>query len=182
VSVLKILTLLVFFIFACTQAPPYAQAQEVEFSEYEVKAGFIYNIAKFIEWPKDTFSDAKKPITLCIVGTNPFGSALDTIANKTVQNRTLVIKHMRKSNDLRTCHMLFVSASEKGNLSQILEMLAGASTCTIGDTGGYAQQGIMINFLIEEEKIRFEINIERARRAKLTISSKLLKLAKTIYP
>jgi len=182
VSILKILVLLAFSIFACTQTPPCVQAQETEFSEYEVKAGFIYNIAKFIEWPRDTFLDAKKPITLCIVGTNPFGAALDTIANKTVQNRTLLIKHMRKTNDLRTCHMLFVSASEKGNLSQILEMLAGASTCTIGDTKGFAQQGIMINFLIEQEKVRFEINTESTRRANLTISSKLLKLARTIYP
>jgi hypothetical protein len=78
--------------------------------------------------------------------------------------------------------MVFISASEKGNLPQILEMLAGSSACTVGDTRGFAQQGIMVNFIIEQEKIRFEINTESARRAKLTISSKLLRLAKTIYP
>ena len=173
------ITLIVMF--AIIQAPFHVRAEEPEFSEYEVKAGFMYNFPKFIEWPGDTFSDANKPITLCVVGTDPFGKALGAIDNKTVQNRRLEIKYTARSKDLKMCSILFISGSEKESLPQILEILKGTATLTIGDTRGYAQQGVMINFVMEQNKVGFEINTESARRAKLTISSKLLKLAKTIH-
>jgi hypothetical protein len=167
--------------FCVILAPFHTRAEEPEFSEYDIKAGFMYNFPKFVEWPGDTFSDANKAITLCIVGTDPFGKALGAIDNKTVQNRRLEIKYTARSKDLKMCSILFISGSEKESVPQILEMLKGAATLTIGDTRGYAQQGVMINFVMEQNKVGFEINTESARRAKLTISSKLLKLAKMIY-
>ena len=167
--------------FTIILTPFHVRADEPEFSEYEVKAGFMYNFPKFIEWPGDTFSDANKAITLCVVGTDPFGKALGAIDNKTVQNRKLEIKYTARSKDLKMCSILFISGSEKESLPQILEILKGTATLTIGDTRGYAQQGVIINFVMEQNKVGFEINTESARRAKLTISSKLLKLAKTIH-
>jgi len=173
----------IFFIiiFVIIQAPFHVRAEEPEFSEYEVKAGFIYNFAKFIEWPREIFPDTKKPITLCVVGADPFGKALSAINNKTVQNRRLEIKYTGLSKDLKTCNMLFVSTSERESLLQILEILKGTATLTIGDTKGFAKQGVMINFIMEENKVRFEINTESAGREKLIISSKLLKLARIIH-
>ncbi len=168
-------------IFAIIQTPFHARAEESEFSEYEVKAGFMYNFPKFIEWPDETFADASKAITLCVVGTDSFGHAFGTIDNKTVQNRRLEIRYMGRSKDLKTCNILFIGNSEKENLPQILETLKGTATLTIGDTKGYAQQGVMINFIVERNKVGFEINTESSRRAKIIISSKLLKLAKMIH-
>jgi hypothetical protein len=176
---IRIIALIVTFTFILI--PLHVRAEESEFSEYEVKAGFIYNFAKFIEWPVDTFSDVNKAIILCVVGTDPFGKALGAIDNKTVQTRRLEIKYTGRSKDLKMCSMLFISGSEKDSLSPILETVKGAPILTIGDTKGFAQQGIMINFVMEQNKVGFEINTESARRAKITISSKLLKLAKTIY-
>ena len=141
----------------------------------------MYNFAKFVEWPGEIFSDPKKTIILCVVGTDPFGKALGAIDNKPIQNRKLEIEYMGRSKNLKMCSILFISGSEKENLPQILEILKGAATLTIGDTKGYAQQGVMINFIMEQNKVGFEINTESAGRAKLIISSKLLKLAKTIH-
>lgn len=178
-SIIRVFSLII--IFAIIQTPFHIRAEEPEFSEYEIKAGFIYNFTKFIEWPNETFPDAKKAMTLCVVGADPFGNALGALDDKTAQNRKLEIKYTGRSKDLKTCNILFISASERENLSQVLEMLKGSATLTIGDTRGYAQQGVMINFIMDQNKIRFEINTESARRAKLTISSKLLKLAKAIH-
>jgi hypothetical protein len=174
-------TIILIVMFAVILSPFHVCAEEPEFSEYEVKAGFMYNFPKFIEWPGDTFSGVNKAITLCVVGTDPFGKALGAIDNKTVQTRRLEIKYTGRPKDLKMCNILFISSSEKENLSQILETVKGAPMLTIGDTKGFAQQGIMINFVMEQNKVGFEINTESARRANLTISSKLLKLAKTIY-
>lgn len=176
---IRTITLIVTFAFILT--PFHVRAEETDFNEYDVKAGFMYNFPKFIEWPGDTFSDVDKVITLCVVGIDPFRKALGAIDNKIVQNKRLEIKYMGRSKDLKMCSMLFISGSEKDNLSQILETVKGAPTLTIGDTKGFAQQGIMINFVMEKNKVGFEINTESARRANITISSKLLKLAKTIY-
>jgi hypothetical protein len=176
---IRTIIFIVTFIFIL--APFHVRAEDPEFSEYEVKAGFMYNFPKFIDWPVDTFSDVSKAITLCVVGTDPFGKALGAIDRKAVQTRRLEIKYAVRLKDLKMCSILFVSGSEKGNLSQILEIVKGAPTLTVGDTKGFAQQGIMINFVMEQNKVGFEINTESARQAKFTISSKLLKLAKTIY-
>ncbi len=178
-SFVRTITLIVAF--TLTLTPYYIGAAEPEFSEYEVKAGFMYNFPKFIEWPVDALSDANRVITLCVVGTDPFGKALSAIDSKTVQTRRLEIRYPGRTKDLKMCNILFISGSEKDNLSQILETVKGTAILTIGDTKGYAQQGVMINFIMEQNKVGFEINTESARRAKFAVSSKLLKLAKAIY-
>ncbi len=160
---------------------PQADAQSEPPSEYQIKAAFLYNFAKFVEWPADTFADPHDPIVLGIVGEDPFGSVLDKIVlGKTVNGRGLMIKRLKPGPDLRKCHILFISSSEKKHLAPILESLQGSSVLTVGETDRFAQSGGVINFILEENKVRFEINSETAARARLKISSKLLALARIV--
>ena len=160
---------------------PCTCAEEPEFSEYEIKAGFIYNFAKFVEWPPEISRDDNKALTLCISGANPFGNSISVISNKTVQNRRLEIRTLGKNKDFKGCNMVFISSSERELLSQLFEMLRNSPVLTIGDSKDFAQNGVMINLVMDGSKVRFEVNTESARRARISISSKLLKLAKTVY-
>ena len=150
-------------------------------SEYQLKAVFLYNYAKFVVWPAESFADADAPIILGVLGKDPFGAIIDqTIKGKTVKGRKLAIKRFEKIEDVEICHILFVSASEKKHLSKIVKILKGSSVLTVGEVKQFAQRGGIINFIIKQNKIRFEINLDAAQQAKLKISSKLLKLAKII--
>ncbi len=156
-----------------------AHAQGV--SEYEVKAAFLFNFAKFVEWPPEAFSDSGAPLIIGIIGDDPFGSAIDqTIDGKTVNGRRLMIRRLRWGQNLRGCHVLFVSSSEQKRLSAILEHLKGACVLTVSEMGQFIQQGGIIGFVIEASKVRFEINTSAAEPARLRISAKLLALAKVV--
>jgi hypothetical protein len=150
--------------------------------EYLIKAAFLFNFAKFVEWPADSFKDDLSPINLYILGTDPFGPALDIIKDKTVKGRPLKIKRANKVDDIEACHILFISASEKENLKQILYALRNSSTLTVSETEGFAQMGGIINFVIINKKVHFEINLDAAQRSRLKMSSQLLKLAKIVIP
>ena len=150
------------------------------FKEYEVKAVFLFNFAKFIEWPPAAFKDAQSAVTLCILGKDPFGDALDSLRDKTIEGRKLVIRRVSKIEEADKCHILFVSASEKESLSHILKVTRSWNVLTVGDTKGFAESGVMINLLNTDDKVGFEINIEAAKNASLRISSNLLKLGKVI--
>jgi hypothetical protein len=157
------------------------QAQPESPSEYQVKAAFLYNFTKFVEWPAEAFKDPNAPIIIGVVGEDPFGSILDQIVSgKTVNGRRLVIKRVSEARGLKTCHVLFISSSERNRLSPIIGSLNGSSVLTIGDMERFAQQGGMINLFIDEGKVRFEINVGVAERARLKISSKLLSLARVV--
>ncbi|HEY7544552.1 MAG TPA: YfiR family protein [Blastocatellia bacterium] len=150
-------------------------------SEYEVKAAFLFNFAKFVEWPEDAFSDSSSPIIICIVGHDPFNGVLDqTIGGKTVNSRPLVIKRLAYGQDARGCHIIFVCSSEKKRMAQILASFSGTSALTVSDMDDFAQAGGMINFVLENSKVRFQINSTAAARARLRISSKLLTLARKV--
>ncbi len=158
-----------------------AEAQSEPLTEYQIKAAFLYNFAKFVEWPGDAFSDSRAPIMLGIVGGDPFGKALDgVILGKTVNGRSLVVRRFRRGEDLRTCHILFVSFSERKRLPHILESLKGSSVLTVGETDGFVHSGGVVQFLLEESRVRFEINPDAAARVRLKISSKLLAVARIV--
>lgn len=181
VSAGKVLALVLVAAGALTGSVPQARAQSEPPTEYQIKAAFLYNFAKFVEWPADTFADPHAPLVLGIVGEDPFGSALDKLAvDKTVNGRGLVIKRLKQGPDLRNCHILFVSSSERKRIPQILGSLQGASVLTVGETERFAQSGGVIDFILEENKVRFEINSDAAARARLNISSKLLALARMV--
>ena len=148
-------------------------------SEYQVKAAFLYNFAKFVDWPGDAFGNSNAPLVVGVIGDDPFGGALDQAINgKTINGRPLVVRRLRLGQDLRSCHILFISSSERQRLPQIIQSLRGASVLTVGDMGQFNQQGGIINFILEANKVRFEINSRAADQARLKISSKLLSLAK----
>lgn len=149
--------------------------------EYQVKAAFLYNFVKFVEWPGEALPDTSATITLCMLGEHPFGINFEqTIRGKIVKGRELVIERFKEILGLEGCHILFVSSSEKSRLPQILEAIKDMSLLTVGETERFAKLGGIINFFIEENKVRFEINTDAAKRARLQVSSNLLKLAKVI--
>lgn len=150
--------------------------------EYAVKAAFLFNFAKFVEWPGDAFSGAASPIVVCVLGEDPFGEALGSLKGKTANGRPIAIRYAATLGDLERCHLLFVSASETRNLPRILHATKGWSILTVGDTNGFAQDGGIINLVKTENRVGIEINLEAARRTRLKISSKLLALAKIVDP
>lgn len=148
--------------------------------EYVIKAAFLYNFAKFVDWPGEAFPNRRTPLTLCILGKDPFGVALESIKGKTVRSRRLVIQHLARIDDLEQCHILFISTSEEKRLSQILSTIRGKTILTVSDINSFARRGGIINLVTAKSKIRFEINVDAMDLVGLKISSKLLKLAKIV--
>jgi YfiR/HmsC-like len=155
-----------------------AHVQAQAANEYQVKAAFIFNFAKFVEWPSDAFFDGGT-LVVGVVGDDPFGGALDQLNGNTVNGRRLQIKRMRWSDNLRACQILFISGSEGKHLGKIMETIKGTSILTIGEMPQFNQSGGMIRFVIQNNKVRFEINAAAAGQARLRISSKLLALSKS---
>lgn len=151
-----------------------------EASEYTVKAALLYNFAKFVQWPNATFKSEDEPIVFGILGKDPFGEAANLLNGKTIQNRKIELKRFTRSQNFSTCHILFISSSEKDHLESILNTLASRSVLTVGEIDKFMQVGGIINFIIVDDKIRFEINAAAAKHANIKISSQLLKLANTV--
>jgi YfiR/HmsC-like len=153
-------------------------------SEYLIKAGFIYNFAKFVEWPAAAFSQADSPIVIGVLGTDPFGNILDRIVeDKKVGARGFVVKRFKWGKDLRDlkdCKILFVSTSEKAHIDEIVQSVKGLPILTVGETPGFAERGGVIRFTLEDNRVRFEVNVDAAHQADLNISSRLLTLAKIV--
>jgi|ERR1035437_5752137 hypothetical protein len=159
-------------------APVAGRAQESPPTEQQLKAAFLLNFAKFVEWPSAAFGETTSPIVLGILGENPFGDVLEqTIRDKTINNRPLVVKQFQSSAETTNCHILFICASEKARLPEILASLREASVLTVAEMGRFTESGGMINFIRQGNKIRFQINETAAKSAGLKISSKLLSLA-----
>lgn len=173
----KCLSVIAGFVLLCAALPMnYARADTVP--EYTLKAAFIYNFATFTEWPGRN----AETLDLCILGSNPFGDALKTIEGKLVGNARLVTRHVTVSDStLRNCQIMFISTSEKDRLPGILDLAREYSILSVADFQNAARQGVMIELAMEQKKITFEINLEAAKRARLNLSSKLLRLAKTVY-
>jgi len=146
--------------------------------EYQLKAVFLFNFAKFVEWPPQAFGDARDPFNICVLGDNPFGSSLDdAVRGKTVANRPIAIRLISSPQQARTCQILFVSASERKRMRGILEALQHCCVLTVGDTDDFTANGGIVQFKVRDAHVRIEIDAEAAQRANLRISSKLLSLA-----
>ncbi len=166
----------------------YAQTGDApDSSEYLIKAGFIYNFAKFVEWPSAAFAQPDSPIVIGVLGTDPFGSVLDRLVqDKKIGQRGFVVrrykwgKDLKDLKDLRDCKILFVSASEKAHADEIIQLVKWLPILTVGETPGFAEHGGVIRFTVEDNRVRFEVNVDAAHQADLNISSRLLTLAKII--
>jgi hypothetical protein len=160
---------------AALSLAPGLRAQSAMQREYEIKAAYLYNFIKYVDWP--SYGDT---ITIGVLGGNPFGPALAPLNGKIVKGRRLLIKELDSVHDAQKCQIIFVSSSEKPRLPEIFENLKSARVLTVGETQGFANSGGMINFVEENNKVRFEINADAARRTGLNISSELLKLARLV--
>ena len=147
--------------------------------EYAVKGVFMYKFGDYVEWPASAFSGPATPFTIGILGEDPFDGGLDqTVQNRTVQGRSIQVKRFRKVEQVRDVQVLYLSDSEAGRWEQDLAMLKGLNILTIGDRSGRA--GAVITFVIQDNKVRFEIDAGAADRAGLKLSSKLLSLAASV--
>lgn len=160
------------------------QAQPaVATKEYEVKAAFLFNFARFVEWPTNAFNSPQAPLVIGILGTDPFGAALNEIVRGEIVNgHPLIIQRYRNIEEVQTCHILFISSSEARRLEQIFKSLRGKNVLTVGESDGFAHSGGIIRFIADQNRIRFRVNLDAARAAELTISSKLLRAAEIVKP
>ncbi len=149
--------------------------------EYEVKAAFLYNFAKFVEWPPEAYSGAEEPIVLCVAGNDPFGASLDrTVNGRSAHGRTIVVRREVDAGQIASCHLLFVPEVETSQVARIVQSVSGASVLTVGESPGFLDAGGMIGLVIDEGKVRFEINAGVAERGGLRLSSQILKLARSV--
>jgi hypothetical protein len=153
-----------------------------------IKAGFIYNFANLVQWPSSSFAQSDSPIVIVILGEDHFGNTLDhALDGKKVNSRPFVIKRAKTAAELqrtlgpqRDCQILYVSSSEMPHLGEAIQMLKGVPVLTIGETPGFAKDGGIINLILEDNKVRFEVNVRAAKDADLNISSRLLALARIV--
>jgi YfiR/HmsC-like len=149
--------------------------------EYPVKLAFLYNFTKFVEWPADSYSSPGAPLSICIVGHDPFNRDLEgELRTRKTWGRPVEVRTLRPVETLNTCHMVFIPVTEKDEAGKIVRSLKGSSTLTVGETAGFAAMGGVINLTVEKSEVHFEINKLAADRAHLKISSKLLSLAKLV--
>jgi hypothetical protein len=180
-SAVRLLLLQILLFPSVYYSPTVLPAQLRPPSEYELKAAFLFNFAKFVDWPPNAFTDPNDAFLVCVLGTDPFGSALDAaLLGKTVEQHSVSVMRVRRIADITHCQILFVAASESRGLSKIVAKLRGQSVLVIGETNGFASSGGVIQFTVEDNRVRFFINIDAADRAGLKISSKLLALAKIV--
>lgn len=149
--------------------------------EYQVKAVFLFNFTQFVEWPDTVFHEPQAPLVIGILGEDPFGTYLDeTVLGEEINNHPLVIQRYRSIEEIKMCHILFISQTETDHLEDIFTSLEGRSILTVGEVADFTKQGGMIQFVTERKKIQLQINVEATRKVDLTISSKLLRLAEIV--
>jgi hypothetical protein len=153
-------------------------AQEMSVSEYSLKAAFLHNFAKYVEWPAEALAEPAEKMVLCLLGEDPFGDVLGEMEGRSVRGRQIVIDRAAELDDLERCHILFVCRSKKERLDGILGQLAGVGVLTVSDISGFAERGGMIEMLADEEVVRITINLGATQREGLVVSSRLLALAR----
>lgn len=181
-----------------------APADSASDREYQIKAAFLYKFFGFIDWPQE-IADSNEPVTIGVLGTSPFGKALERYNGKVIGKGKITIRRFKglaalrgEAEDaaekdaplqhpelaaLRKCRILFICRSEREELKNILEWVRECPVLTVGDTEGFVESGIIMNFVIREKKVRFEVNLVSAQKARLKIRAKLLRLAaKVVQP
>ena len=158
---------------------PSIHAQEAE--EYEVKAAFLYNFAKFVEWPSQAFRTPQDPMLVCVLGHSPLDQTLEQVLHgKSVEGRRFAFRQVMGADDAAGCQILFVTSTESKRFRVLCENLKPQGILTVGEAQGFAANGGVINFKLEAGRVRFEINVDAAEHAQLQISSKLLSLAQIV--
>lgn len=157
------------------------KATEVASPEFQVKAVFLFNFAQFVEWPAAAFEHDRSPLIIGVLGADPFGNFLDDVIHgESVNGHVLEVRRYRKIEDVDGCQVLFVSGSEGPHAAKIANALCGRPILTVCDWEGFARHGAIIRFVSEDDRVRLRINLDAAKAAGLTISSKLLRSAEIV--
>jgi hypothetical protein len=147
--------------------------------EYQVKAAFLLNFTKFVEWPEAAFQDGHSPLAICILGEDPFGNTLsEMVKGEAVNGHELAIQRIRRAPRSKECQVLFVAKSEKDSARILAE--SGPGVLTIGEGDTFLREGGVIAFVIEDRRVRFDIDQRAAAKAMLTISSRLMMVARSV--
>jgi hypothetical protein len=160
--------------------PAAAAAGPAVAGEYEVKAAFLYNFARFVEWPPQAIPSGR-PLVIAVLGQDPFGSTLDAVLQgRTIRDHPLAVRRVARVEEADGAHVLFISRSEGDDVARILRRLEGSPVLTVGEEADFARQGGVVRFRVDEDRVGFEINVDSAERAGLKMSSQLLKLARIV--
>ncbi|MBZ5695847.1 MAG: YfiR family protein [Acidobacteriia bacterium] len=162
-------------------AGPSLHAQQPKPSEYQVKAAYIYNFGRFVTWPANATAEQDGSFAICVLGKDPFGPVLDsTLAGESLDGKPVAIRRLQKPQDAPGCRILFINSTEENHLHEILTALDDEAILTVSDMPDFSRRGGMIQFVLDGERVRFEVNLARAENAKLTLSSELLKVAASV--
>ena len=149
--------------------------------EYHVKAAFLYNFAKFIDWPPNAAASSTDSFTICVLGRDPFGRALDdVISGKAIDGHPFLVRRLSDARQLGGCRILFVNAPERGQFSSNFTDSRQPGLLTVSDSSSTVANGVVINFTMDQGRVRFEINLTAAERENLKVSSRLLSLAAAV--
>lgn len=167
--------LLTLLILSASQIPAHSLAGNV--SEYKIKVAFIYNFARFTEWPDDT-----KELKICVYGKDPFDSYIDSLNGKMVDDKTITIVRTKQIEEVKSCHIAFLNIipPERYLFERALNKIKGTKVLTIADAANVIKFGVMIGLVIEDDKVGFEVNHTMAKSEQLEISAQLLRLAKDV--
>jgi hypothetical protein len=151
------------------------------FSERDIKAALLVKVAQFVEWPSDAFGGADAPLTMAILGQDPFGEKLEeSLRGVLVAGRPVRLTRCRTVAESAGCHVLFVAAANPAGMAEVLKQVAGKPVLTVGDAAGFASDGGMVNFIKDEGRVRLEVNVAAARKAGLRLSAKLVQVARVV--
>jgi len=168
-------------LFLLTAASCSAAFGQSQADEYRVKAAFLYHFAQLIEWPADPPGDPANSFLVCTLGSDPFRGDLETIiGGKLIGKRAITIRHLKQTEGIASCQIVFISRGEGPHLPGILSALASDPVLTVGEAEAFVQEGGTIRIFLEDNKIRFDINLDAANHSGLQVSSRLLLLAKTV--
>jgi hypothetical protein len=160
-------------------APGTARADGPASREYQLKAAFIYNFAQFVEWPASAFANPNAPFVIGVVGDSSLSATLEqAVKGKTAGKREIAIKSFSNVDSVQHCNILFVSASERDRMGDLIKRAANDSVLTIGDFDGFTAASGMVRFMTEDNKLRFEVNLDATNQGHLKFSAQLLKLAR----
>lgn len=148
--------------------------------EQLLKTAFLYNFAKFVEWPATAFADEHTPVTICVLGTGPLGAELKSLNGKVIRERRLLVTQVSLDTHLTDCHQLYVSPNELAHTPDLLRLLRTAPVLTVCDSEGCAEAGLMINMRMVDNRVALDLNLETLQRTPLKVSSQLLKLMRIV--
>jgi hypothetical protein len=165
--------------FLVTRGNELAYSQAI--SEDQVKAAYLFNFAKFVEWPQETFPDATAPIHLCVLNDPTIGSELSQIVkDKHISGRSIVVAQIQNGEQGRSCQILFINSAQNSQIEHILKVLQGASVLTVGEATQFVEQGGIVNFVIQDDQVHFQVNHKAATQSRLRMSARLLSVAKLV--